>query len=105
MHWVEKNKQKKAERLRREEQLWLWIGFINLSRTAPREMIGSQNLSRVPDWMLHYIRNMVDLRQDVIMKFDEDLEYEYRFKPRIEYVPNSFLVDICRRPRHWKKLL
>jgi len=104
--WRDKRKEKKAQRQKREEQLWLWIGCANLSRAAPKEMIGPQNLSGLPDWMLPLIKSTADPRNEVVMKFEYDKEYEYRFKPRTRYLSGgAFYVDIYRRTQHWKRLL
>ena len=104
--WIEKSREKRATRQRRAEQLWLRIGYVNLSRAAPREMVGQQNLAQLPDWMWRNIREMVNPTQEIITKFDNDTEYEYRFKPRrSDIFRQTFYVDIYRRPQRWRKLL
>jgi len=104
--WINKMKGKKAQRIRREEQLWLWLGYVNVSRASPREMTGSQNLARVPDWISRNIRDIADPGREIVMKFENDTEYEYRFKPRTSnWSGHAFYIDIYRRPQHWRKLL
>lgn len=104
--YLDKRRELRSARKRREEQLWVWIASVNVSRAAPREMVGPQNLAKLPDWMYSDVQRLVDPQQDKIMKFKEDEYYEYRFKPLVSQVSKSaFYVDVYKRVRHWKKLL
>jgi hypothetical protein len=104
--WVKKRREKRVAREKRIEQLWLWIGYVNISRAAPREMIGPQNLAKVPNWMLHNIRAMASPTKVIIAKFDNDMDFEYKFKPRQPGILKpTFYIDVYRRPQRWRKLL
>lgn len=95
------------EELQKElpEQTWQWKGRLNLSRAAPTEMIGSQNLAQVPGWLWHDLRHIVNPNQAIEMKFMQDSEHEYRFKPYImDPSSTTFYIDIYRRPVQWKQL-
>lgn len=93
--------------LRREQianTLWIWIGTINLSRDAPREMIGSQNLSKIPDWLLPRLYSLADILEEHVYTFERDQDFEYRFKPSPSQIP-SIRCDVYKRIRHWKKIV
>ena len=97
---------RRKEREERGERLWRLIGYVNLSRSSPREMVGTHNLASVPDWMWRNITTTVDPEREIILKFPEDTEYEYKFKPRYpELVRASFYVDIFKRQQRWKKFV
>lgn len=63
------------------DSLWIWIGSVNLSRTSPREMIGSQNLAKIPHWLRHRIYSLADILEEQICTFKEDADFEYKFVP------------------------
>jgi hypothetical protein len=104
MGWFAERKRLKLLRKQRADALWIWIGNINLSRNAPRQMIGSQNLAKMPEWMLSEIYTLTDPEREVIYKFKNDKDYEYKFKPVPPLFP-SFHCDIYKRVRHWRKIV
>ncbi len=97
-----RNREKKAK----GEKLWRLIGYVNISRSSPKEMIGTQNLSNIPDWIWGRITTMVDPEREFIQSFPEDDHWEYKFKPRYpEKVTPAFYIDVCKRQRQWKKFI
>ena len=106
MDWWSNRKRLKLLRAQQANALWIWIGRVNISRDAPHEMIGPQNLSQIPDWLLPDLCSLADIIKERKYTFKEDKVFEYRFKPTSDNTfISSFYCDIYKRIRHWRKIV
>ena len=96
--FFQKRRQARLEIEKLGDRLWTHIGYFNLSRDAPREMVSFQNLSKVPDWMLRKRSQVETISQPTTLTFSEDLANEYKF------VPRGLLLDVHQRPTNWKTI-
>ena len=109
MAWFRNRKYLKLQREQKAkalaDSLWIWIGTVNLSRQPPREMIGSQNLAKIPNWLRPRIYLLADTQKEHMHTFEEDTDFEYKFIPSSSSFAQSFRCDIYKRVRHWRKIV